>query len=270
VGILRRRPRDKILRPVRPNAGTEAAYRRALVEAIDEMELEVLHCLRRVGAQQEPPTLARDESLADVLRLALRDLVSRWTWRFEEMAPRLAAYFATRVSERSRSTLGRILRAGGIAIEFGITPAQEDVLQATVIKNVALIRSIPQRYLGAVEEMVMGSVQAGHDVGALATQLRAQGQVTKKRAAFIARDQNSKATAAMLRASHLEAGIDQAVWHHSHAGREPRPTHVRAGREGVVFSVRDGWLDPHEGRRIQPGELINCRCSSRPVIRGLV
>ena len=135
-------------------------------------------------------------------------------------------------------------------------------------ENVALIRSIPRRYFDQVEPAVMRSVAQGGNLRQLSDDLRRIGKVTQRRAEFIARDQNSKALAALSRISSLEAGVTQGVWVHSGAGRDPRPSHVKAGRDRVVFDLRKGWYDPDEGRHIMPGYLINCRCTYRPVIPG--
>jgi len=62
----------------------------------------------------------------------------------------------------------------------------------------------------------------------------------------------------------LELGITEAVWMHSHAGKVPRPTHV--AMNGTRFKVAEGMWDSAEGKFIQPGELINCRCTSRSVL----
>ncbi len=53
---------------------------------------------------------------------------------------------------------------------------------------------------------------------------------------------------------------------HSHAGKEPRPTHVKM--DGKKYDVTKGMFDTAEKRFIFPGELINCRCISRSVIPG--
>jgi hypothetical protein len=68
----------------------------------------------------------------------------------------------------------------------------------------------------------------------------------------------------------MEAGIDECVWVHSGGGREPRPTHLKAGRDKVRFKTSEGWFDPDPKvrRHIQSGELINCRCTQRPVLKG--
>jgi len=63
-------------------------------------------------------------------------------------------------------------------------------------------------------------------------------------------------------------GIEQAVWLHSGGGKRKRPTHV--ANSGKRFNVAEGWFDPDPKvrRHIHPGELINCRCVCRPVVKG--
>jgi uncharacterized protein with gpF-like domain len=82
------------------------------------------------------------------------------------------------------------------------------------------------------------------------------------RAVLIARDQSNKANGVVIRARRLELGISEAIWMHSHAGKVPRPDHVAAN--GRRFKVAEGCLI--SGEYIQPGELINCRCTSRAVL----
>ena len=126
------------------------------------------------------------------------------------------------------------------------------------------IRSIGQQYLNRVEESVWRSVNAGYDMAQLTRELRRDYGISERRAAFIARDQTNKAKAAIEKARRQELGITEAIWMHSHAGKEPRPSHVAAN--GKRFDVSKGmYLD---GKWVQPGEEINCRCTSRAVIKG--
>src|SRR5205085_12109859 len=97
-------------------------------------------------------------------------------------------------------------------------------------------------------------------------ELRHRFGVTRRRAALIARDQNNKVSGALHRVRQLELGIEKAIWIHSGGGKHPRPTHVR--NNGKQYDVAKGWYDPAEKKFVMPGELINCRCVSRPVIAG--
>ena len=199
----------------------------------------------------------------------MRKLSRRWLKRFDTMADLLADYFAQSVSARTDAQLKRILKDGGFAVEFKMSRAQRDVLNATVQENVSLIRSIPRQYLTQVEGIVSRSVQTGRDMKALSDDLQKAFGVTKRRAAIISRDQSNKATAMLTRARHLELGITENVWVHSRGGKVPRPTHVKAGLDGVRFDVAKGWYDPAVGEYVWPGTLINCRCVGRPVIKAL-
>ena len=252
------------MRPVHPSAAIEADYRKRLETLIDDMHDSILFWIK-AAYRKNPPQMAQDESAAATLRRAVRALVKRWNARFDGAARDLATYFATDVRKRSDAVLRRILKDGGFSIEWTMTPAQREIAQATVEQSVGLIKSIPQQYLGRVETMVMQSVQTGRDLGQLTADLQKQFGVTRRRAAFISKDQNNKATAAFTRARQVEIGVKEAIWLHSGGGREPRPTHVAAGRARTRYKVDEGWFDPHEGRNIFPGELINCFPGDTPV-----
>ena len=48
-------------------------------------------------------------------------------------------------------------------VDWKMTAAQREVMEATIGEQVALIKSIPAQYLSQVEGMVMRSVAAGGD-----------------------------------------------------------------------------------------------------------
>jgi SPP1 gp7 family putative phage head morphogenesis protein len=253
------------LSAVRPNAGIEAAYRKKLDALIAEMDNSVQYWLRAAYRANEP-VMAQDRTPADELRDTIRKLARRWQKNFDEAAPELAQYFSRAVAERSSATLKAILKTAGFTVKFKMTPAMRDIMAATVGQQVSLIKSIPSQYFTNIEGIVMRSVQTGRDLAQLTNDLQEQFGVTRRRAAFIARDQNNKATASMTRARQDELGVTQAIWVHSGAGKHPRPTHV--AMNGRKYDVSKGMWDPAVKRRIFPGEEINCRCISRPLIQG--
>lgn len=265
----RKREGEKILKPVRSNAGIEADYRRRLNVLIDEMARSYAYFLRASFRANEPAiTQALDETPAAALTRELKRLGSQWEKRFNEAAPKLAAYFRLAVEKRSDAVLRKILRDAGISVKFQMTPAMRDIAKATVEQNVSLIKSIPAQFHTQVEGLVMRSVTAGRDLSYLTDELQARFGITRRRAAFIARDQNEKATAAFTRARQIEIGIEEAIWLHSHGGKEPRPTHLT--NDGKRYNVAIGWKDPDPkvNKYIFPGELINCRCVSKPIVKG--
>lgn len=265
---MNRRLRDRTLRPLHPNVGIEAAYRKRMLRLVDEMARSIERWV--LAAYRADPPLAQDELPADTLQKVLRALSRRWLKKFDEAAIALAEYFAKSASKRVDGRLKKILADAGISVKFTMSRAQRDVLKATVTENVSLIKSIPRRYLTEVEGAVMRSIQTGRDLHSLSSELRDHFGVAKRRAALIARDQNNKATSALGHARYDELGIKEAIWMHSTAGKVPRPKHVGFSRGrlgGPRYDVRRGApIGDKKGSWCKPGELINCRCTSRPVL----
>ncbi len=257
----------KVLKPVHPNAGIAALYRRKLDALVAEMANSYRHWL--VARYRANPPIAADAALpARDLERQLSELGRQWARRFDEAAPRLARWFSQSAERRSMRSLDRILRDAGMSVEFKMNPEMRDAFQATVTENVGLIRSIASEYHTQVEGLVMRSVSAGRDLESLTNELQARFGVTRRRAALIARDQNNKATAVFVRVRQKQAGIKKAVWLHSHGGKEPRKTHL--ANSGKPYDPEKGWYDPDPRvrRNIWPGELINCRCVSRSIVEG--
>lgn len=200
------------------------------------------------------------------LQKAIDELAVRWQGRFDAASQDLARYFARSASQRSDAALQAALDKAGITVNFRMTAATRDVLKATVEQNVQLIKTIPQQYLAGVQGDVMRSVQTGRDIGDLAKSLQEKYGVTRRRAAFIAKDQNNKATSAIQKARQSELGLDRGVWMHSSGGKTPRPKHVAA--DGTEFDLRKGLKVGDDGGWVMPGEEPNCRCVWRAVIPG--
>jgi len=257
--------KQKTIAATHPNAGVEADYRRRLQALIDEMNTSLLHWIK-AAYRASPPEMAEDRTAADEINAALSKLAKRWQGRFDELAPRLARLFAGAATDRADKAFASALRRGGFTVKFKPTPAVKDAYAASVNENVALIKSIASEHLTDVQGMVMRSVAQGRGLETLAKDLRERFDVPRKRAAFIARDQNNKATAVITAARQREIGVTQARWVHSTGGRHPRPSHVKAGKDGLIYDVTKGALI--DGEYIFPGQLPNCRCLSRSIIPG--
>lgn len=259
----------KTLDPVHPNEGDRIAYQRKLDALIRDMHRSVAYWVLAKYRANTPEIVAMDASPAMTLRVLMRKLSRRWLKRFDDLAPELATYFADLSTDRSDVALRQAMKRAGWTVKFRPTRAQNDAYQAIIGENVGLIKSIPSDYLTQVEGMVMRSVQAGRDLSEVSALMEERYGITARRAAFIARDQNNKATAVMTRVRQDSLGITEAVWVHSAGGKEPRATHVAAGQAQTRYKVSEGWYDPDLGRNIWPGTEPNCRCVCRSVIPGL-
>ncbi|PIT08047.1 phage head morphogenesis protein [Snodgrassella communis] len=205
------------------------------------------------------------DGIADWVAHVVDYLASQWERKLDDLAPQLAAQFVKRTVTNYESLMKTHLRKAGFTVQFQITSFQKESLQAVMESNVGLIKSIAAQYLDRVQGQVWQCVTKGYDLSTLSKNLKKDYAITKRRAEFIARDQASKAHAAIERAKRQELGITKAIWLHSHAGKKPRPSHLAAN--GKEFDVDKGmYLD---GEWIQPGELINCRCCSKSIIEGI-
>ena len=257
-----------LLTPLRPSAAIAERYDARLAKLIATMHADILRTVTREYRANTPEIvlLAADASPARAMQAALQKLGKRWLDRFDELAPRMAEYFATAVKDRVDATYRADLRRAGMTVRFKMTAAMNDAYQAVRAENVSLIRSIPEQHLTAVEGHVMRSVQRGRDLGGLTEALVDQFGVTKRRAARIARHQNNAATATMRVVRELELGITEGDWLHSAGGKTPRPPHVAFSRKR--FKIAEGH-DFHDGEgKVMPGVLLGCRCTWTAVVPG--
>jgi len=257
-------PKEKTVNPARPNLGLEVAYREKLERLIERMNASVLWWVQ-AAYKQNTPEMAQDAIPAKALQSVLNRLRKQWQGEFDEAAPDMSAWFAGTSQRQTDRSFAASLKKAGFSVKFNMTPETRDILHATIGENVSLIKSISSQYFTDIEGMVMRSVAAGMDVGSLAKEIEHTYGVTKRRAAFIASDQNNKSSANVNRARQMQLGITHARWRHSRGGRHPRPSHVAAN--GQRYEIAKGcYID---GEYIQPGYLPRCRCVAQSILPAL-
>ena len=264
---------EKILPPVRPNVGVKLRYRAQMLSLIEEMNESILYWLT-AQYRDAPPLLAQDARPypSKEIQKRFKELAARWSKRFNKAAPKIAEAYLKGSFKATDSAMRAALKKAGISVKFQMTPAMKDAFNASLSENVGLIKSIPDQYLLQVEGIVSRSYAAGRDLETMVKSLRSLYPKAQNRAILIARDQSNKANAVVERARRLELGIVEAEWMHSGGGKHPRPEHVKAGKEHRRFKVAEGCPIKNEKGELEfilPGEKINCRCVSRPVIPGL-
>lgn len=257
-----------MFKPIRPAAPIRAKYEQRVLALLDEMHTSLLHWIRAEYRRNTPQTIlyGADETPVKALQGAIDKLGRRWLKRFDDLAESLSDYFGKAVKDRCDRTLMSALRDGGFSVRFKMTGAMRDAYDGVRAENVALIKSIPEQYLGQVETAVMQSVSQGRDLASLTSSLTKIKGVTRRRAQRIALDQNNKATATMRSVRERELGITEGIWMHSGAGRHPRPAHKSFS--GTRFKLAEGHDFGDGFGKVLPGQAINCRCTWRPVVPG--
>ncbi|SDR17482.1 Phage Mu protein F like protein [Paraburkholderia tuberum] len=266
------------LRTIRPNAGVSAQYQKQLDKWVAAMHRSLIYWIAAQYRANPPPTLAhdaatgayRDGSSATAMRRMLDRLAGQWASEFETAAARLARYFVDRAASTTDMQMRDALKGAGFSVQFKATAGVNNAMQTAIGENVGLIRSIAEQHLSNVQGIVMRGMQQGRDLSYITDELTERYGVTRRRAAFIARDQANKATGAIKNARALELGITQERWRHSGAGKHPRQSHVEASRDdggkGRLFDVAKGCLI--DGKYIWPGSEPGCRCTGKLVIPG--
>lgn len=286
------RKRQRTFRPVHYNAGDISWYRSTLLREIRAMNKDVRATVIQVFADNplaEPQSddtsdgivldvfgtakpniaMANDANPVRIVRDAIRNLANKWINRFIDMATGVSDDLVTKTTDAVDRNLKASARKEGMTVQMQWTPAMEERQEAIIAENVSLIRSIPEKYFTEVEGMVYRAVAKGGDRKQLADELmqnftQREG-ITRRRAEFIARDQVRKATSALSAVRQQAAGITHGEWIHSGGQANPRHSHVKAGSERKEFELAKGcYLD---GAWIMPGQLPNCSCSWRPILK---
>jgi SPP1 gp7 family putative phage head morphogenesis protein len=258
-----------IVRAVHSNVGVSAWYRQQLDGLLQEAHADLSARIQLAFLETPPLAVfgedaARRRSPTTNIRRALRKWGIDWEARFDKMSADIAKRFASRAFTATEASVAAAFKQAGWTVEFKPTAAVKEAYAAVIQENVGLIKSIPRKYLTDVQSNVWQSVMRGSDMATLAKQLQKNYHVTARRAAFIARDQNSKARAVAENVRRKELGIQRALWQHSRAGAEPRESHLKM--DGKPFDIDKGMWDSAVQRWVWPGTEINCRCSSRSII----
>lgn len=260
----------------------EDDYRRGMLRLIRQMHTEVSAEISGmyapfIASLQRERLAANDADIVGMFVGLFRSARNKWRMMFGMPSEKMARDFvkANQASaKRQMKATVRQIRVGAqeesppeytakpepapksrLRAESALPPGRVSV-NAMVQANVSLIQSIPEKYLDEVEYLVMQCVQNGSDMRTLTEELQHRYGLTKKRAAFIARDQNHKVFGRLAINEAIEAGFSRGIWRHSRGGREPRESHVKAN--GEVFELSQGCFIDDE--YIYPGEKINCRC----------
>ena len=259
----------KLARAVHANPGIRAAYRRELDAMIKSMHKSVLWWVRAAYRQNEArivdnATLGEDASPSAWLSRVLRRLQRYWEKEWAEKADAIARRFVNSTQKQTGSSYLQAFKAAGFTVKAQPSRVMNDTVKALVAENVSLIKSIPSAYFDSLTGSVQRSISMGRNVKELEKDIFALRYSSEKRAHMIARDQTNKATEAVKRAENKRLGITEGIWVHVPGRKSARRTHM--DMNGKRFRLDEGLYDSNEGRRVLPGECVNCCCTYRPVI----
>lgn len=256
--------------PLNSNFGLAQRYYDRLAALIDRMTAEVE---KKIKALYEEPHaeeyFAQDATISSQARILTNAISKKFNDLFASVAKPTAERVAKEADKSSAASVKSSIQqlSGGLqlsseALESG---ALNDILNATVTENVALIKSISQQYLAGVQGAVMRSITTGNGLQDLVPYLERHKQITKRRALMIAHDQTRKAFNGLSKGRMQAVGLEQYEWLHTAGSNHPRREHI--AMSGNIYRFDDPpVIDSKTGERGIPGQLPNCRCRMKPVL----
>jgi SPP1 gp7 family putative phage head morphogenesis protein len=202
----------------------------------------------------------------------VRSTVKRLAKQFaRDITPNKLKPLADQVAQRT-SDFQKVQLQSQIKDVIGVTPlirdeGLADAAAAFTKENVALIKTVPERYFSDVESTVVDGINSGARATTIAKDLEQRYQVSESNAARIANDQVGKFFGDLNDTRQQELGITQAVWTTVHDNRV-RDSHQEL--DGQIYDLGDGLMDDQTGEKVIPGEAINCRCQGMPDLSGLL
>ncbi len=246
-----------------------ALLQKMVREIRKDVDRTILPLLRELEPQFQADAMPTMDQYGPQLLAALRALVERWSSpAMRQIAEQTSTEFVRNANRVNRERFERDLGTFGIDV-FSDSPDLQDYIQVSIADNTRLIMSIPDQYLTNVESIVLTNVRAGGRPAAVATQLREQFGVTRRRAQLIARDQTAKVNGDLAARRQQSSGLEYFEWIDSDDERVRRrhgdiADKVTAYGEGIYR-----WDNPplsNTGVPIIPGSDFQCRCIARPVL----
>jgi len=251
---------------LRPSQGQIDRYSAAITALLRVMYREYRRELVATFDETPPIIIAQDASIANKASVALNKLKRRFARLFRERAPQIVENMLKGVDKASTDTLNVSLRelSGGITLKTDKMPAPlKQVVQSAIKENVALIKSIGDKYHTQIEGAVMRSLQpGGRGLDDVREFLDKYEGITDRRRDLIAMNQVRRVSAAIQVEKAKSAGVKEFVWRHSRGGAHPREIHERL--DGHVFTMENLPVIDTDGTRGLPGQLPNCRCFMVP------
>ena len=237
-------------------------YNVNLQRVVNQVRTDINELLVPVIYQSEYSYTA-DDAWPDRIQLML-DILKE-TWSSREFIERAAVIAGTFVKETTQFVDRKNKAKFGINA-FGNSEKMTNYLSAATKQNANLIKSIPEQYLNNVANTVMTAMRNGIMPREITRQLKADYEITQRRARFIARDQTAKVNGEIDERRQLDAGFEFFEWLDSD---DERVRHRHEVIANTVTKYGKGvyrWDDlpkNDKGIPIKPGSDPGCRCTAR-------
>lgn len=256
------------------NAGIESWYMKELEKLSRQMTRECAAELKKLYANEdEQIKFAEDDSISSQMRIKLNYLHKKYGDKFAEKSKELSKKLISKLITYSWVALNAAVKqiSPELKARKKLNAAEEEAAKAAIFENVNLIKSIPNQYFKEITDVVSRAILGGQGVESIAKHLEHYEGVTRRRAKNIARDQTHKTYEALSMRRAKTLGFTHFEWIHSGGSQQPRSYHMREHPSGLnhgIFRIDEPpVIDPNTGTRGFPGDLPNCHCTMRPVLK---
>lgn len=273
------------------SSALERQYRIELKGLVDKMLKDVAEkIVNAYRKNKDGFTFATDGAFSNIDD-ELKDLEKKYREIFARQGELAAKRMVLRQLKYNRSSFTKIMKklvpndeeiptlAGSI-----IPRDMEQVIKASIMENVSLIKSIESKYFEQITGCVARSMQAGGSIKQLRQEILHYNGMTRRRADIIANDQTRKAYMSINLRNLSKAGIQKVEWVHSGGGYTVREYHYRKwdgvsgkddgrpnGLNGYIFDIdKPPVIQFQQGKQPEvrgyPAQLPNCKCVLRAVV----
>ena len=211
------------------------------------------------------------DSPFDVVEL-MSKLRKKWYDIFEKTAKKAVKWLVNKVKKLTGRQMDNQLKDLGMTIEPNYSPQDKKLISSIIETNVKLIKSIPQRYLRQVQDIINEAWLRGgdrqHIVERIEKYINKKAYPNSKRRAYlIARDQMNKITQQLALAEAKSLGATKGEWIHVPGEFSSRETHIHMN--GKEFDLNVGMYDEAVKKNVLPAELVYCNCQFRAIFPGM-
>ena len=274
-----------ISKPFQYNVGLETQYKRELSSLANAMLKDITERIASIYRANKSDISFAMDGIANDMKKVLADLRKKYERIFRIQGTEYAKKMVMRQLRQSRvsfqSAMKELFPEESLVISGSVlSDEMKEVVEASIMENVSLIKSIPEQYLDRVAGAVTRSIQAGGSIKQLKQEIVKYNGMTRRRADNIALDQTRKTYTSINLRNMQKYGIKKVKWIHSGGGQHPRSYHLTRwdgkseppnGLNGYVFDIdRPPIIQRAEGNiqeiRGYPAQLPNCKCTMAAVV----
>lgn len=252
------------------NAATGERYVKQIKRVMRLMNKELMLGVKVCFDGSAEDSKSAGGSLVPQLRILFNYLLKKYNPMFTLLAKRATQKMVDETLKHSSVTLKASLKEVNQTLVVNpdfMDDRLREIAQAGVIEATSLIKTIPQKYIGDVRQVLMHSISTeGKGFAELNPFLHKLYEGNERKAELVAMDQLRKVYNSVQAYRLQKMGVKKFKWIHSGGGREPRKLHQDL--HGKVFSFDNPpFIGVMYGEDVYglPGHLPNCRCSFKPV-----